>query len=464
MRVDICPVTPCPVLPPPSSGATRCPPGSSARRTTISGAGSRRHDLDEIHDAAVKAAIKDQETAGRRHGLRRRAPPGQHDRPLRDPLPGVEIDHTLEGFYYDFYDAVVRGRLPTASLGLVEDFRFLRRFTDRRDEVFGHRPAFAGQAHPEPVLPDRRSPRARDRPHHEPRAPRARRGPGSREIQIDEPYYSGFPEDLPWGVRAINALVEGVDARLSLHVCYGNRYGKPSWEGSYRFLFPAVLEARIHQLTLEFARRGERGSPPLQGLRRAVHARPRRGRREDPRRRDRRASWPSGSATPSRSFPVDRLSVNPDCGLLHLPREVAFAKLGPWWRERGSSGASSGMIPAGSSLRPPNSGPEPPPTRCGTRWRRPLLLRRRARRLGADARGAVARSRVGARSNSSRGRRQRHQLRRRRDGSRSVAGRRRRAGAGYDAQLHLTCVSQDRAGLRKIARRYARAGSTTSSR
>src|SRR5207248_2463837 len=53
-----------------------------------------------------------------------------------------------------------------------------------------------------------------------------------------------------------NTLVDGVDARLSLHVCYGNRYGKPSWEGSYRYLFPAILEARIHQITLEFARRG----------------------------------------------------------------------------------------------------------------------------------------------------------------------------------------------------------------
>src|SRR4030095_14701831 len=81
---------------------------------------------------------------------------------------------------------------------------------------------------------------------------------GAEEIQIDEPYYSGFPEDLPWGVRAVNALVEGVDARLSLHACYGNRYGKPCWEGSSRYLFPcpAVLEARSHQITLESARRG----------------------------------------------------------------------------------------------------------------------------------------------------------------------------------------------------------------
>src|SRR5678815_2645314 len=80
---------------------------------------------------------------------------------------------------------------------------------------------------------------------------------GATFIQIDEPYYSGFPEDLAWGVNVINTLVEGVDARIAVHICYGNRYGKPSWEGSYRYLFPTIREVRIDQLMLEFGRRGE---------------------------------------------------------------------------------------------------------------------------------------------------------------------------------------------------------------
>jgi 5-methyltetrahydropteroyltriglutamate--homocysteine methyltransferase len=150
---------------------------------------------------------------------------------------------------------------------------------------------------------------------------------GAEQIQIDEPYYSGFPEDLPWGVRAINALVDGVDAQLSLHVCYGNRYGKPSWEGSYRYLFPAILEARVHQITLEFARRGsedlrlfkEFDAPFTLGL--GV---------VDVKTHD--IETPAIVAERIREalaiLPVDRLSVNPDCGLLHLPREVAFPKLG----------------------------------------------------------------------------------------------------------------------------------------
>ena len=80
---------------------------------------------------------------------------------------------------------------------------------------------------------------------------------GATHLQIDEPYYSGFPEDLPWALKAINAMVDGVNAHVTLHICYGNRYGKPSFEGSYQFLFPAILEAKVQAVSMEFARRGE---------------------------------------------------------------------------------------------------------------------------------------------------------------------------------------------------------------
>src|SRR4029077_13208661 len=94
-----------------------------------------RHDLEEIHDAAIKAAIKDQETAGVdivSGGELRRDNMIEH---FTTRLPGVQIDHTSKKFYYDFYDAAVRGRLPTGSLGLVEEFRFLRRYTEHRTKL-----------------------------------------------------------------------------------------------------------------------------------------------------------------------------------------------------------------------------------------------------------------------------------------------------------------------------------------
>jgi 5-methyltetrahydropteroyltriglutamate--homocysteine methyltransferase len=284
-----------------------------------------RHDLDEIHDMAVKAAIKDQETAGVdiiSDGELRRENMIDH---FAVRLPGVQIDHASKKFYYDFYDSVVRARMPTGSLGLLEEFRSLRRFTDRRvkisitgphslvkrirNEFYPSEEAFALDIARIMNLELRELCRA-----------------GATDIQIDEPYYSGFPEDLPWGVRAINAMVEGVEAWLSLHICYGNRYGKPSWEGTYRYLFPAVLDARIHQLTLEFARRGEDdvrlfkefACPLALGL--GV---------VDVKSHD--VESPTVVAERIRValevVPPERLSINPDCGCLHLPRDVAFAKL-----------------------------------------------------------------------------------------------------------------------------------------
>lgn len=284
-----------------------------------------RHDYDEIHDAAVKAAIKDQEVAGvdlLSDGELRRDNMIDY---FVTRLPGVQVDHASKRFYYDFYDSAMRARMPTASLGLVDDFRFLRRYTDRRVKVSvtgphslvkrirnEHYPsdeAFALDIARVMNLELKELVRA-----------------GATDLQVDEPYYSGFPEDLGWGVGAINALVDGVDARLSLHICYGNRYGKPSWEGSYRYLFPTILEARVHQLTLEFGRRGEEDvqlfkefDPPF-ALGLGVI---------DVKRHD--VETPSIVAERIRKaleiVRPARLGVNPDCGFLHLPRDVAFAKL-----------------------------------------------------------------------------------------------------------------------------------------
>jgi 5-methyltetrahydropteroyltriglutamate--homocysteine methyltransferase len=215
--------------------------------------------------------------------------------------------------------------MPAGSLGLVEEFRFLRRFTERRvkvsvtgphslvkrirNEHYESEEAFALDLARVMNLELRELVKA-----------------GATDIQVDEPYYSGFPEDLPWGLRAVNALVEGVEAWIGLHVCYGNRYGKPSWEGSYRYLFPRVLEARVHQLTLEFARRGDADvhlfkefDPPFVLGLGVVDVKTHEV--ESP------ALVAERIRAALRIVPPARLAVNPDCGLLHLPRDVAFAKL-----------------------------------------------------------------------------------------------------------------------------------------
>jgi len=121
-------------------------------------------------------------------------------------------------------------------------------------------------------------------------------------------------------------MVEGVKANITLHVCYGNRYGKPSFEGSYRYLFPRILDARVNTVSLEFARRGEDdlrlfkefNVPFALGLGVIdvkTHEVESAGIVAD---RIRRALA---------VIPPERLVINPDCGCVHLPRDVAFRKL-----------------------------------------------------------------------------------------------------------------------------------------
>jgi 5-methyltetrahydropteroyltriglutamate--homocysteine methyltransferase len=282
-------------------------------------------ELDEIHDAAAKAAIKDQEVCGLdivTDGELRRDNMIDY---FAERLPGVQTDHTSKKFYYDFYDSVVRGKLPMAPLRLADDFRFLTSFTDHatkfcvtgphtlvkriKDEYYKNEQEFAMDLARVMNMELKELTRA-----------------GARYIQIDEPYYSGFPEDLGWGVKVLNTLVDGVDAKIALHVCYGNRYGKPSWAGNYQYLFPTILEANVQQLTLEFARRDgedlelfkkypnrfEVGVGVIDVKTHEVET----------------ADIVAARLRKALEFiPAERIVALPDCGLLHLPQEVAFAKL-----------------------------------------------------------------------------------------------------------------------------------------
>ena len=284
-----------------------------------------RQELDEIHDTAVKAAIKDQEVAGVdiiTDGELRRDNLVDY---FAERLPGVQIDRSSKKFYYDFYDSVVRGKMPMAGLGLIPDFKFLQGNTSRvakfcvtgphslvkriRNEYYKSEEEFAFDIARIMNLELKELVRA-----------------GVKYLQVDEPYYSGFPEDLSWGVKVLNTLVEGVDARITLHICYGNRYGKPTWAGNYQYLFPAILDAKVHQLSLEFARRGGEDLDLFKEFS---------GRFEigvgviDV--KDHEVETPALVAERIRKaaefVPPDRLFVLPDCGCLHLPQPVAFAKL-----------------------------------------------------------------------------------------------------------------------------------------
>lgn len=282
-------------------------------------------EAEAIHDMAIKAAVKDQELAGVdvvTDGELRRDNLVDH---FTVRLAGVELDREQKGYYYDVLDSVVRQALPVAPLRLVDEYAFVRGLTDR--------PVKFSVTGPHALVK-----RIRDEWYHDERAfaldlarvlnaeLKALVAAGATFLQVDEPGLSGFPEDVGWAVEAVNALVDGVDATVALHVCYGNRWGRPSVVGSYRALFPAILKAEVDQLLLEFARTGtadlalfaEHQSGLTLGMG-VIDV------------KDARVETPEAVAALVRRglevVPPERLWLNPDCGLHALSPKVANAKL-----------------------------------------------------------------------------------------------------------------------------------------
>jgi 5-methyltetrahydropteroyltriglutamate--homocysteine methyltransferase len=287
--------------------------------------------LEDIHEVAIKAALKDQEITGVNivsDGELRRDNDVDY---FLARMPGVEIPHAAKTFYYDYYDAYVRHPIPvddeSARLGLVDDLRFTLAYTQRPVKFSFTGPfSLARRVHNEayPNFDDLVLAFARMLN----REARALAEAGAAVLQIDEPFLAGYPEEVGLAVKAINLVYDGINGpSRAVHVCYGNRYARPVWEGHYEFLFPTILDARVDQLVLEFARKGY---DDLELFKR----------------------YPTRSLTlglgvidvknPApespelivarlhqalRVLPPDRLMVNPDCGLRHVPAVAARAKL-----------------------------------------------------------------------------------------------------------------------------------------
>src|SRR5712692_9436047 len=74
-------------------------------------------------------------------------------------------------------------------------------------------------------------------------------------IQLDEPSFACRPDHTERFLELIDRTVEGVRAKISLHMCFGNYRGRAVGWRSYRPLFPHLTRAAVHQLALEFASR-----------------------------------------------------------------------------------------------------------------------------------------------------------------------------------------------------------------
>ena len=145
-------------------------------------------------------------------------------------------------------------------------------------------------------------------------------------IQIDEPVWVGSPQDMPWLVESFNKLVAGVNAKIALHVCYGNYQLKKLFTGQYADLFPTILKTSTSQLLLEFAVSDGVGLELFQQYKTdkeiAVGVIDVKDERvetaEEVARRIRQAL---------KFIPAEKMWIVPDCGMKFMPRERAFGKL-----------------------------------------------------------------------------------------------------------------------------------------
>jgi 5-methyltetrahydropteroyltriglutamate--homocysteine methyltransferase len=318
------------VLPTSVIGSWSVPDWLERAKTGVHHGAVSRTQLADMHDMAVKAALKDQEIAGIdivTDGELRRDNDVDY---LLARVPGVRCAEPVKAFYFDYLDFYVTDRLPDPGpepLRLAPDLQFTIEHTDQpvRFSMTGpfslsRRLRCEGGAYPdrvELVLDLARVLNAEAR---------ALAAAGARLLQLDEPFLAGYPEQVELAMAAVNVAVADVPVTWALHVCYGNRYARPLWEGHYDFLFPAVLDTRVDQLLLEFARKGDED---LQLLRRhgwdrtvgvgvldvkLAEVEP----VEVVEKRIERALD---------VVPAERIVITPDCGLRHLPAPAARAKL-----------------------------------------------------------------------------------------------------------------------------------------
>ncbi len=289
-------------------------------------------DVRELMEDATQAALSDQERAGidvvstgemmrvrfiigfydRITGIRPLPAPRQLGQPLWDTNTPFEVTGKITAPH---------------GLGIVEEFKLARSLTDR--------PIKATVPGPYTLLvPLKLGGGYRDRDtlladlaaivNAECKALVA---VGADFIQIDEPHHGMYAGAMPDVARGINRAMDGVAAKLAVHVCFGNLYGRPfSAVRDYRNVFQTVNDIHASQIVLEFANRGMEDLAQLEAW---------------PRDKELGAGVIDVKAFRSetgadvaerirnilRYVPADRLWLNPDCGFWETPRWVCQRKL-----------------------------------------------------------------------------------------------------------------------------------------
>ncbi|WP_165219071.1 cobalamin-independent methionine synthase II family protein [Aquisphaera insulae] len=154
---------------------------------------------------------------------------------------------------------------------------------------------------------------------------RALAAAGVKFLQIDEPSFACHPDAADRFLDVIARTTEGVDAYISMHMCFGNFRARAVGHRTYGPLFPHVGRAKVNQLALEFASREMAEIELLRGLPDSMDV--------AVGLVDVKNTWIEPAElvadrirTALKFVPAERLSVTPDCGFSQTARHVAAAK------------------------------------------------------------------------------------------------------------------------------------------
>ena len=320
-----------PLLPTTVIGSYSLPPWLDRVRELSAKGGLAPGDLAEAHDNAVRSAVMDQEIAGvdivTDGELRRETMVNFFSMRIR----GFDMSGKMKAIgnldpSIQMLDPVVREKVARkGSLGMDDHFRFLKGCARARTKVCVTGPQMLAKRATNEFYPSDRelvfdladilNAELKDLV-----------AAGCDFIQIDEPVWVGYPQDMGWLVESFNRLVDGVGAKIALHTCYGNYKLKKLFRGQYDELFPAILETRTDQISMEFAVSGGAGldlfsryPTDKEVVAGVIDV------------KDDTVETPAVVAGRIRDalkyVKAEKLYISPDCGMKFMPRDRAFAKL-----------------------------------------------------------------------------------------------------------------------------------------
>lgn len=150
---------------------------------------------------------------------------------------------------------------------------------------------------------------------------------GAAVVQVDEPNLPGSPHDASLAAQAINRVLATTQGESAVHLCFGNFGGQRIQQGDYGRLIEFFNELQCNHLVLETTRRESQELERLRDVKPTlafglgvVDV------------KDLQIEQPSLIASRIENLALlvgpERIAyVHPDCGLSHLPREVADRKL-----------------------------------------------------------------------------------------------------------------------------------------